>query len=288
LGLLLAEAVHGEIVSADSMQVYIHMDIGTDKPPSEVRQRIRHHGIDLVYPDQSFNAAQYRHEAVRAIEAITASGKQALVVGGTGLYLRALLHGLFVCPPIPQEIRTTLWEERKQQGASCLYGELKRVDPLAASRIHPNDSLRTFRALEVYRTTGRRISELQRAHGFSPASYRVLKMAIDVDRAELYRRIEDRVDRMIDRGLVQEVQRLFEMEYDRTLRSMQSIGYRQVGMYLHGELSLGQATEFIKRASRRYAKRQATWFKHDSEVCWLRGKRIAEEALCRVKNFLKV
>ena len=288
LGLDLAEALNGEIVSADSMQVYIHMDIGTDKPSTEIRQRITHHVIDLVYPDQSFDAAQYRDAASQAIQAVTHSGKRAFVVGGTGLYLNALVHGLFSCPPIPQEIRMKLREEARERGSARLHEELRRVDSAAAGRIHPHDTFRIVRALEVYRTVGKAISDLQRAHRLSSEPVHVLKMAIDVERKDLYRRIEERVDRMMKRGLIEEVESLFNLGYDRSLRPMQGIGYRQVGAYLHGELSLDRAIDLTKRDSRRYAKRQWTWFRGDSEVRWLPEKRPEVEALRMAKNLLKV
>jgi len=288
LGLELAEALEGEIVSADSMQVYIHMDVGTDKPPVEVRRRINHHMIDLVYPDQLFDAAQYEEGASRAIQAVLDSGKSVFVVGGTGLYLKALIHGLFPCPTVPDEIRRGLQKETRQRGAAHLYEELRRVDAGSASQIHPNDTYRIVRALEVWRGLGKPISELRRNHGFSQDQYRVLKIAIDVERAELYRRIEARVDRMIDFGLVAEVERLFDLDYGPDLRSMQCIGYRQIGSYLNGDLSLDQAIGLIKRDSRRYAKRQLTWFRGDSEVQWLPRKNLWGETLKRVKKFLKV
>jgi tRNA dimethylallyltransferase len=288
LGLHLADALEGEIVSADSMQVYIYMDIGTDKASAEIRRRIPHHAIDLVYPDEAFNAALYRQAAFRAIEAITLCGKRVFVVGGTGLYLRALIHGLFPCPPIPEDARMRLRQEATHKGIAHLYEELRRVDSMAARRIHPNDSFRILRALEVYRVTGRRISELQQSHRGAQGSYRVLKIAIETERNTLYRRIEARVDRMMAGGFVEEVERLFNLGYSRDLKPMQSIGYRQVGAYLYGELSLDQTIQSIKRDSRRYAKRQWTWFRGDSEVCWVNDQGGAEEAFRMVKNFLKV
>ncbi len=288
LGLELAEALEGEIVSADSMQVYIHMDVGTDKPPVEVRRRINHHMIDLVYPDQPFDAAQYAEGASRAVQAVLSSGKSVFVVGGTGLYIKALVHGLFPCPTVPHEIRRGLQKETRQSGTAHLYEELKRVDAGSASQIHPNDTYRIVRALEVWRGFGKPISELRHNHGFSQDQYRVLKIAIDVERAELYRRIEMRVDRMIDFGLVAEVERLFGLSYGPDLRPMRSIGYRQIGSYLNGDLSLDQAIGLIKRDSRRYAKRQLTWFRGDSEVQWLPWKNLWAETRQRVKKFLKV
>jgi tRNA dimethylallyltransferase len=197
LGLELAGALGGEIVSADSMQVYVHMDIGTDKPLPETRAQVKHHAIDLVYPDQPFDAARYRDVAFQAIKTITNSKKRALVVGGTGLYVRALTRGLFRCPPIPEEIRVELKEEAQQRSVSDFYEELKRVDAVAACRIHPRDSFRIVRALEVYRGTGKAISELQRAQESLREPYRILMLAVEVDRTELYHRIDLRVDRMI-------------------------------------------------------------------------------------------
>jgi tRNA dimethylallyltransferase len=288
LGLELAEALNGEIVSADSMQVYIHMDVGTDKPPVEVRKRIHHHMIDLVYPDQRFDAAQYGEGAVRAIRGISDSGKRAFLVGGTGLYIKALVHGLFSCPAIPREIRGQLQSDARERGVAYLYEELERIDPGSASTIHPNDAYRIIRALEVWRTVGKPVSELRQGHGFSQDRYRVLKIGIDMERKTLYRRIEARVDRMIDRGLVAEVERLFNLGYGQNLRPMQSIGYRQIGAYLHGDLSRDCAIELIKRDSRRYAKRQLTWFRGDSEIHWVAGSNSKGDVFTRVKNFLKV
>ncbi|MBW2058846.1 MAG: tRNA (adenosine(37)-N6)-dimethylallyltransferase MiaA [Deltaproteobacteria bacterium] len=288
LGLRLAKSLGGEIISADSMQVYRKMDIGTDKPPLEVRREIRHHGIDLVDPDQPFDAAQYREAALRAVQAVTGSDKPAFVVGGTGLYLRALVHGLFRCPPIPEEVRADLRDKVRAAGPGSLYEELRLVDPVAAARIHPHDALRIIRALEVYKTLGRPISELWKDHGFSDRPFRALKLGIALERKELFRRIEARVDRMIERGLVEEVRGLLDQGYGRELRPMQSIGYRQIAAYLDKELPLERALELIKRDSRRYAKRQLTWFKHDPEVFWIPEEHLEKEALERVKKFLKV
>jgi tRNA dimethylallyltransferase len=181
-----------------------------------------------------------------------------------------------------------LREEAVKKGAPRLYEELERVDKATAGKVHPNDTIRIIRALEFYRGTGRPISEFRQAHGFSRSSYRVLKLAIDAERRELYRRIEARVDQMIERGLIEEVKLLFSLGYGRSLKPMQSIGYRQIGDYLCGDLGLNQAIEFIKRDSRHYAKRQWTWFRAERDVCWLTGRMPELEAFKRVKNFLKV
>jgi tRNA dimethylallyltransferase len=269
------------------MQVYIHMDVGTDKPLAEARRQIRHHCIDLVCPDQDFNAALYREAAAGAIQSISRSREKIFVVGGTGLYIRALIHGLFNSVQIPWEIREGLRREAEEQGGAVLHQELTRVDPHAAMQIHPNDTFRVVRALEVCRATGVPISLLQQRHGFSDDPYRVLKLAIDQDRGALYRGIDARVDRMMEHGLVEEVQRLLKLGYGRDLKSMQGLGYRQIGAYLDGEFSLKRAVELLKRDSRRYAKRQWTWFKKDREIHWLTGN-FYGEALEEVKKFLKV
>jgi tRNA dimethylallyltransferase len=211
-----------------------------------------------------------------------------LVVGGTGLYIKALLHGLFSCPPVPLHVRLELKECEKRGDPFALFGELVRVDQSAASRIHQNDRFRIIRALEIYRATGKPISDLRQSHRFGEERYRVLKVAIERPREELYRRIEQRVDTMIEMGLVEEVERLLDMGYSQSLRSMQSIGYRWICQHLRRGLPLDRAIELTKRDSRRYAKRQLTWFKADSAVNWLVGRRPEQEALGVVKNFLKV
>lgn len=270
------------------MQVYIDMDIGTDKPSAEVRSRIRHHAIDLVYPDQAFDALRYREAASRSIETISQTGRPVFVVGGTGLYIRVLLQGLFVCPPIPPEIRTALRRQVRESGVDELYEELKQVDGITAHRVHPHDAFRIVRALEVYRASGKPISELRQNHGFFQESYRSLKLALEFERNNLYSCIDTRVDGMIERGLRGEVERLLNLGYTRDLRSMQGIGYRQIGAYLNGDYSLERAIELIKRDTRRYAKRQWTWFRRDSDVHWLMGKDSMKEAVTMVKNFLKL
>jgi tRNA dimethylallyltransferase len=288
LGLELAENLKGDIISADSMQVYTLMDIGTDKPSVTVRKRVAHHAIDLVYPDQPFDAGQYRKAASRSVEAIHRAGRVVFVVGGTGLYIRALLHGLFRSPQIPAEIGATLRSQLSTRGLADLYKELEKVDPVTARRVHPHDAVRIVRALEVYRTTGKPVSEFRKDHRFSQTFYRCLKLSIDLGRHDLYDRIEARVDRMIERGLVGEVERLLNLGYSRELRSMQGLSYRQMGAYHHGEISLDRAIELIKRDTRRYAKRQWTWFTRDPQIHWLRGKSVRGEALRMVKNFLKL
>lgn len=263
-----AERLGGEIVSADSVQVYRYMDIGTAKPPLEVRRRIPHHLIDVVDPDEGFNAARFQVEADRAIENIHACGKIPLVVGGTGLYVKALTLGLFKGPGGDQALRRRLQHEAEIHGLGVLHHRLERVDPKAAGRIHPHDFSRIVRALEVFYLTGVPISEHQDQHGFSQKRYRPLCLGLAVNRPTLYEGINTRVEGMIRRGLVQEVRGLLDRGYGLDLPSMQAIGYRHIGNYLVGRCPLEEAIASMKRETRHYARRQMTWFRKMPAVRW--------------------
>jgi tRNA dimethylallyltransferase len=269
LALRLAEQFNGEIVNADSMQVYQGMDIGTAKPLPDQCHRIRHHLLDVVPPEVNFSAADFRRGAVAAINDIHNRGKRILVVGGTGLYLRALLEGLVDSPRGDEATRQALESLALQQGNAELLRQLAQVDPETAGRLHPNDKVRIIRALEVYRQTGRPISAFREDHGFSGNYYDTLKLGIRVERRELYRRIETRVDAMLEQGMVDEVRRLVAAGYDRDFKSMRAIGYKELCAYLAGECTLEEAVNLIKRDTRRYAKRQMTWFSKDSAINWL-------------------
>ncbi|GFO64948.1 tRNA (adenosine(37)-N6)-dimethylallyltransferase MiaA [Geomonas paludis] len=265
LALRLAEEIDGEIVNADSMQIYRGLDIGTAKPSPQELARVPHHLIDIVSPDQDFTASDFRREASAAIDDIHRRGKKAIVVGGTGLYLRALLEGLLDSPTGDPELRRQFDAVPGEE----LLRRLAEVDPETAARLHPNDRVRLVRALEVYTQTGRPISAFRAEHGFSGDHYRAFKMAITVERAELYRRLEARVDRMLELGLVEEVRQLLAQGYSRELKSMRSIGYKEMTAYLAGEMTLDEAVTLIKRDSRRYAKRQMTWFGRENDIYWL-------------------
>ena len=258
----------GEVVNADSQLVYRHMDIGTAKPPAAIREKIRHHLIDIVDPDGEFNAALYRELALKAIEDITARGKKALVCGGTGLYLRALLQGIFVGPGKSPEVRARLEAEADEKGVSALHDRLREVDPDATAWIHPNDRYRIVRALEVFELTGKGISRWQKEHGFKETDFRMLKIGLNRERKELYDLINRRADQMIAGGLVEEVKGLIEKGYGLDLPALHSVGYRQVGLYLQGQLGLDEALALIKRDTRHLAKRQLTWFRADKEIRW--------------------
>lgn len=265
LALQLAEEFAGEIVNADSMQVFRGMDIGTAKPSPEELSRVPHHLIDIVSPSQNFSASDFRREAAAAIADIDRRGKKAIVVGGTGLYIRALLEGLVDSPPGDESVRQQFSEESGEE----LLRRLAEVDPETAVRLHPNDRVRIVRALEVFAQTGRPISYFRAEHAFATEDYDSLKIAIKIDRQELYRRLDKRVEGMLAAGLVDEVRRLLDAGVDRQYKAMRSIGYKEICSYLAGEMSLEEATSLIQRDSRRYAKRQLTWFNRDSKINWL-------------------
>ncbi|HJV64390.1 MAG TPA: tRNA (adenosine(37)-N6)-dimethylallyltransferase MiaA [Geomonas sp.] len=265
LALRLAERIDGEIVNADSMQVYRGMDIGTAKPTLEERSRVPHHLLDIVTPDRNFSASDFRAAAVAAIADIDSRGKKPVVVGGTGLYIRALLEGLVDSPTGDPELRQQFAGLPSEE----LLRRLSQVDPETASRLHVNDRVRLIRALEVFSQTGRPISSFRSEHGFSGSHYQPLKIGISVERQELYRLIEQRVDRMVASGLVEEVQRLLGEGFDRQAKAMRSIGYKEIVAFLMGEMTLVDAVSLIKRDTRRYAKRQMTWFGKENEIYWL-------------------
>ena len=274
LAIELAARFNGEIVSADSMQVYRFMDIGTAKPTQEQRQRVPHHLIDIADPDEEFNAARYSEEASRAIHDIHERGKNVFVVGGTGLYVRALTKGLFKGPGSDMRLRNEFAIlGSRSEGARYLYEKLKEIDPEAASRIHPNNMARIVRALEVYYLTNKPISAFQKEHGFSEEPYDVLKVGLSIDRKFLYKRIEDRIDSMIEAGLVAEVKKLLDMGYVGTdLKSvpkvMRALGYKEILEYMQNKISLENAVEEIKKNTKRYAKRQMTWFRKETDIRW--------------------
>jgi tRNA dimethylallyltransferase len=281
-----AREVDAEIINADSQQVYRHMDIGTAKLPLEVRESIAHHLIDIVDPDEEFSAARFRALALKSAEEIRSRGKKVELCGGTGLYIRAFTHGLFVGPATDSRTREGLRSEIEADGLESVHGRLKRVDPEAAAWIHPHDRQRIIRALEVFELTGKRMSEWQMEHGFRESPFEARKIGLDRDRAELYDLINRRCEEMIARGLVDEVKGLLAKGYGLELRPLQSVGYRHVGLYLRGEVSLEDAVSLMKRDSRRLAKRQLTWFRADKQILWFHPERDREKILRAAKNFL--
>jgi tRNA dimethylallyltransferase len=277
-----AEALGGEIISADSMQVYRYMDIGTAKPTPDDQKRVRHHLIDLVTPDQPFHAALYRTLGRKAIDQLYQDKKPIWVVGGTGLYIKTLTQGLFSSPKIDPQIRELLKQEAKEKGSDALYERLKKVDPKTAFQLHPNDLFRIIRALEVFDSTGAPISFYREQHRFGERPYKTLKIGLERNREKLYDRIEERVDQMLENGFLQEVEKLMEMGYGPELKPMQSLGYKQTVQFLMKEIKWDEAVRQIKRDTRHYAKRQLTWFKADPEVQWW------DESTDRRKIFLEI
>ena len=291
LAMELAARFKGEIVNADSMQVYRFMEIGTAKPTKEQRQRVPHHLIDIADPDEEFNAARYSEEASRSIHDIHERGKNVFVVGGTGLYVRALTKGLFKGPGSDMRLRNEFAIlGSRSEGARYLYEKLKEVDPDAASRIHPNNMARIVRALEVYYLTNKPISVFQKEHGFSEEPYDVLKVGLSIDKRFLYKRIEDRVDSMIEAGLVAEVKKLLDMGYVGTdlksvPKAMHALGYKEILEYIQNKISLENAVEEIKKNTKRYAKRQLTWFRKEADIKWFAHDK-KEDIIILVKEFL--
>ena len=267
VALSLLKRVKGEIISADSRQIYRGMNIGTDKVSREIRKKFPHHLIDIVDPDETFNAAQFGERAKLIIERLQKENKLPILVGGSGLYVRAVIDGIFAGPGANWQLREELKAKIKIKGSKFLYRMLKEVDEVSASHIHPNDERRIIRALEVYRTTGKPISYYQKQ---SPSALtHTVMVGLKWERATLYRIIEQRVDKMLENGLVDEVESLLEKGYGENLPSMQGVGYRQIVGYLKGRYSLEEAVRLVKRDTRRLAKRQLNWFKGDSRIIWI-------------------
>lgn len=286
VGLDLAEKLGGEIVSADSMQIYRYMDIGTAKPtPAELAQ-VPHHMIDIVDPDEEYDAVQFSKQARDRIAEITKRGRVPFIVGGTGLYIKALLHGLFQSRPVEPKIRNRLKKEAEETGSKAFHERLQQLDPDTAARLHPNDSYRILRALETIESTGKSISELHQEHGFEDDPFDALKIGLQMDRQKLYTRIDQRVDLMIEAGLVNEVKKLLEMGYTAELKSMLSIGYRHVVEFMSEKLPWDECLRTLKRDTRRFAKRQFTWFGADRQIQWYAPDQLNEIARL-VEGFLE-
>ena len=286
VALRLTDSENGEIVNADSQQVYRHMDIGTGKPSKADRERVPHHLIDIVAPNEEFNAALFRRLATESIGQIHARERNVIVCGGTGLYLRALTHGLFEGPGQDPEVRQTLEQEIADRGLAILYKRLEGIDPAAGSTIHPNDRQRIIRALEVYQLTGRPLSEWQKEHGFQEDLFDTLKIGLLRERAELYDLINSRTERMIKEGLLEEVRGLVARGFHLDLKSLRSVGYRQMGQVLRGSQSMEAALEEMKQETRHLAKRQLTWFRREEEIRWFHPARQFKEIAAAVDAFL--
>jgi tRNA dimethylallyltransferase len=272
LSFRLAERFNCEIVSMDSMQVYRGMDIGTAKPSLEERARIPHHLIDIAAPDEQYDAARFVRDALAAIEVIAARSKTALLTGGTGLYLKALFEGLFDALPADKAVREQLQARLAEEGRAVLHAELCQVDPVAGARIHPNDTQRLLRGLEIFHASGRTWTELieeQKQAGQGTAVFsRAYLAGLHCPKEELHERIARRTLAMLDGGLIEEVEQLRQMGYGPELPSMQAIGYRHVNTFLDGEWSRTELAEQLILDTRHYAKRQMTWFNANTGLRW--------------------
>ncbi|MCK9478167.1 MAG: tRNA (adenosine(37)-N6)-dimethylallyltransferase MiaA [Firmicutes bacterium] len=263
----------GEIVNADSMQVYKHMDIGTAKPPAHERKGITHHLIDIVEPTERFSVAQYTAAAHNCINDIHNRGKLPILVGGTGLYIDSVVKNIkYAKGGVDENYRLKLRNLEKQKGAGYLHNKLKKIDEAAAKTIHPIDIKRTIRALEVYQLTGKTITEQKRQSQLEGPLYDTQIFCIDIDRNELYNRINARVESMFANGLVNEALKLFKMGIDERFTSMQGIGYKETLHYIKGIATLEETKNIIARNTRRYAKRQLTWFRKNEKIIWIRGQ----------------
>jgi len=283
LAIKLAVDIGFEIINADSLQIYKHFDIGTSKPAVQTLSSIVHHLIDIVEPDCEFNAGLFRKNAIQVIDILLTKNKKILVVGGTYLYVRVLTEGLIEGVEPNSNYREQLKTERYLYGNQYIYKQLIRCDPESAKNIAENDYVRLERALEVYHLTGIKMSQLQKQHSFSEKRYEVFKIGIDIEREILKNIIEIRLDKMLKDGFTDEVIKLRDMGYDKTLKPMQSIGYKEINDYLDGLISFETAKEKIIINTRRLAKRQMTWLRRDKDIRWYE----LPDAYARVVNDLK-
>lgn len=284
LSIELAKELNGEIISADSMQIYKDMNIGTAKPTVEEMNGVIHHLIDIITPDEKFSVAQYKLLAEKKIEEILKKGKLPIIVGGTGLYITSLIENIkFEDIEIDEEYRKKLIKRAETEGLQKLYEELKQIDLESAKRISPNDLKRITRALEVYKITGKTITEHNKNSKLEEVKYNYKIFGLNSERQLIYDRINQRVDIMFDKGLVQEVKKIL-IKYKEFPTSMQGLGYKEVKLYLDGIITEEEAIEKIKLETRRYAKRQLTWFRRYKQIVWLDIQESIEDKLNIVKN----
>jgi tRNA dimethylallyltransferase len=289
LAIQLAQRFSGEVVSCDSVAVYRELEVGTAKPSLEQRALVPHHMLDVVWPNQPYTAGDYARDARVSLADIQSRGKLPIVAGGTGLYLRALIDGLFPGPTRFESLRVRLREIEHERGSSYLSRILRRLDPVSASRIHPNDAPKLVRAIEVTLASQQKMSTLWEAGRDPLQGFRVLRLGLDPPRPTLYSRINQRAAAMFSNGLVEETEHLLA-RYGQECRPLLSLGYKQAGMLLRGDLSLDDAVASTQQGHRNYAKRQLTWFRREPNVHWLDGfgdnPEIAQEALAQVENYV--
>lgn len=272
LSIELAKKINGEIVSCDSMQIYKDMDIGTAKPTIEEMQGIKHYMLDFVSPDERYSVADYKKQAKQAIREIIEKGKVPIVVGGTGLYVDSLIYEIeYQNIEFDEKYRKQLEERSEKEGLEVLYNEAKKIDPEAITKISPNDKKRILRILEIYNATGKNKTEQEEESRKNEVEFDYKVYAISWDREKLYDRINQRVDIMIDQGLIEEVQKIYS-KYNKFPTAMQGLGYKEVLEYLEGKCNKQEMIDKIKQETRRYAKRQLTWFRKNKQTIWLDGQ----------------
>jgi len=269
LSLQLAQDLGGEIISADSMQIYKGMDIGTAKASTQEQELIPHHMLDIVDPEEDFSVADYQEQVDELIPEIVERNNLPMLVGGTGLYVKSLIEG-FIFPDMETDwdLRDRLEEEAEEHGTEHVHDKLKEIDPKLADKLHPNDLRRVIRGIEVYRKTGKTSTHFKEKAKERPPRYQAVKIGLTRDREKLYERINKRVDLMMEEGLLEEVKDLYESGCDLELKSMQALGYKQLINHFEGEYDLEEAIRLIKRDTRHFAKRQLNWFSRDDEIIW--------------------
>lgn len=280
LAFRLAKKCDASIINADSLQVYKYLDIGTSKPTSEERNAVPHYMIDIIEPDKDFNAANFKLMAEQVIKKLSKKNKKIILVGGTFLYVKILLSGLIEESDLNTDIRKMIEEIKDTKGLLYLYRILMKVDKTAGEKINPNDYIRIQRALEVYFGSGVKISDLQNEHNFETNNYNVCKIGLQMERSDLYERINLRVEEMLEKGFIEEVENIINMGFDTKLKPMKSIGYKELGSYLSGVIDKESAVNLIKQNTRKYAKRQSTWLRKEKGINWFNKEtelRIIEE-----------
>jgi tRNA dimethylallyltransferase len=266
----LAKDINGEIISADSMQVYRFMDIGTAKPNMKEMSGIKHYLIDEILPDEEFSVARFKELALKYIKEIKSKGKIPIIVGGTGLYINSLIYNIeFSETDIDWDLREQLKKEAENKGNKFLHDKLREIDPEAADRIHVNDIKRIIRAIEIFKTTRKPISYHQELSKLNPPEYNFILIGLRMNRHKLYERINKRVDLMLEAGLIEEVKKIKKLGYDKYSVAMQGLGYKEILAYLRGELTYEECIDLLKRNTRRYAKRQITWFRKIQDIYWI-------------------
>ncbi len=268
VGVSLAQKLNSEIISADSRQIYKYLTIGTAKPAEDELSKIKHHFVDFLEPDCDYNVSRFETDALDKIEFMFVENKIPIVAGGSGLYIKALIDGIFNSVDVDEEFREELNFKREKFGNEFIYEELKKVDPVSADKMFPQNWKRVMRALEVYHITGEPISKFHEEYK-RERKYNFVQFGLNWERSVLYKNIEARVDKMIEEGLVKEVQQILAKGFSKNINALNTVGYKEIMSFLENEISLERAVELIKRNTRRYAKRQLTWFRKDDRIQWI-------------------